>query len=92
MNKLITANNAGRDNTKLPKIIVDYKLCYLYGTVKIQKPHYPLHPIKSEIPTLIHKYTKMINQLITPYLTSKYNKINTRINSNPTYLNPIMEY
>ena len=34
INKLITANNAERNSTTLP-IIVDYKLSYLYGTVKI---------------------------------------------------------
>ena len=29
------------DNTKLPKIISDYKHSYLYGTVKIHKPNHP---------------------------------------------------
>ncbi len=38
INKLITANNAELNSTKLPKIIGDYKPGYLYGTVKIHKP------------------------------------------------------
>ena len=46
---------------------------YLYGTVKIHKPYYPRCLIISQIPTTIYELTKTINQLITPYLPSKYN-------------------
>ena len=60
-------------NLKLPKIIGDYKPCYLYGTVKIYKPDDPLRPIISQIPTPIYELTKTIKQLILPYLPSKYN-------------------
>ena len=58
MNKLITANNAKRDSTKLSKIINDYKPSYLYGTVKIHKLNHPLHPIILQIPTPIYELGK----------------------------------
>ena len=48
-------------------------LCYLYGTVKIHKPYYPLRSIISQIPTPIYELTKTIKQLLSPYLPSKYN-------------------
>ena len=73
INKLITANNAELNSTKLPKIIGDYKPGYLYGTVKIHKPNHPLRPIISQIPTPIYQLTKTIKQLISPYLPRKYN-------------------
>ena len=72
INKLITANYAICDNTKLPKIIGNYKPGYLYRTVKMHKPNHPLHRIISQIPTLIYELTKIIKQLITPYLPSKH--------------------
>ena len=37
IDKLITANNSERDNTKLTKIIGDCKPRYLYGTIQIRK-------------------------------------------------------
>ena len=73
INKLITANNAKLDSTKLPKIIGDYKSGYLYRTVQMHKPNHPLRPIISQIPTPIYQLTKTIKQLISPYLPSKYN-------------------
>ena len=73
INKLITANNAKLNSTKLHKIIGDYKPGYLYGTVNIRKPNYPRRPIISQIPTTIYKLTKTIRQLISPYLPHKYN-------------------
>ena len=45
----------------------------LYRTVKIHKTIHPQHRIISQIPTPIYELTKMIKQLITPYLLSKYN-------------------
>ena len=73
INKLITANNAEFNSTKLLKIIGDYKPGYLYGTIKIYKPNHLLCPIISQIPTPIYELTKTIKQLISPYLPSKYN-------------------
>ena len=73
INKLITANNAELNGTKLPKIISDYKPGYLYGTVKLHKPNYTLRPIISQISTPIYELTKTIKQLISAYLLSKYN-------------------
>ena len=52
INKLITANNAELNSTKLPKIIRNYKPGSLY--VKIHKPNHPLRLIISQIPTPIY--------------------------------------
>ena len=65
INKLITANNAEHNSTKLSKKIGDYKPGYLYGAVKTHKPNRPLRPIISQIPTPIYELTK--NK--TPYYT-----------------------
>ena len=73
INKLIPANNAELNSSKLPKITGDYKPGYLYRTVKIHKPNHLLRPIISQIPTPIYEFTKTIEQLIPPYLPSKYN-------------------
>lgn len=72
LNKLINANNAEQNSLKLPKIVGDYRPGYIYGTIKTHKPNYPLRPIISQIPTPVYHLTKYINQLITPYLPSKY--------------------
>ena len=61
------------DNTNLPKLIG-----YLYGTVKIQKTNHPLRPIISQILTPMHELTRIIKQLITPYLLSKHDIKSTR--------------
>ena len=54
INKLINANDAVLHNIKWPKIISDYKPRYIYGTVKIHKPGYPLQPIISQVTTPTH--------------------------------------
>ena len=66
INKLINANNADLHNIKLPKIIGDYKPGYIYWTVNIHKPGYPLQPIISQVTTPTYQLTKTINHLITP--------------------------
>ena len=71
--KLITANNAERNNRKLPKIIGHNKPDYLYGTIKIHNRYRYLRPIISQIPTPIYELTKAMKQLITQNLPSKYN-------------------
>ena len=88
INKLIIANNAKLNSTKLPKIIGDYKPSYIYGTVKMHKPNHPLHPVISQIPTLIYELTK--TKLISPYLPSKYNIKSTHEFKFFIQLNPIM--
>ena len=47
INKLTNANNADLHNMKVSKIIGDYKPGYIYGTVKMHKPGYPLRLIIS---------------------------------------------
>ena len=73
IDKLITAKIAKHDNTKLPKIISEYKFSYLFRTLKIHKPNHPLCPIISKVPKLIYQLAKIINLLITLFLPSKYN-------------------
>ena len=69
----ITGNNIELNDTKLPKIIGEYKPGSFFGTIKIQKPNYTLHTI----PTPNYELTKTIKQLITPYIPSKYSQKST---------------
>ena len=72
INKLINANNTDLHNIKLPKIIGDYKPGYIYRTVKINKPVYPLRPIILQVTTPTYQPTKTINDLISSYLSHNY--------------------
>lgn len=58
--------------TNIYIIVRDYRPGYRYGTIKTYKQNYALHPIISQIPTPVYQLTKIINQLITPYIPSKY--------------------
>ena len=72
INKLINANNTDFHNMKLPKIIGVYKPGYIYGTVKIHKPGYPLWPIILLVTIPTYQLTITINDLITPYISHNY--------------------
>ena len=72
VNALISANNAEIGSKKLTKITGEYKPGYLYGTVKIHKPGAPLRPIISQIPTPVYNISKTLNEIISPYIPSKY--------------------
>ena len=82
MNKLINANNADLHNKKLAKIIGNYKPGFIYRTVKIHKPGYPLRPINSQVTTPTYQFTKTINDLITPYLSHEYSIKPTNLQKN----------
>ena len=70
--------NADLLNIKLPKIISDYKPGYIYGTVKIHKPGYPLRLIILPVTTPTYQLTKIINDLITPYPSHNYSIKSTK--------------
>ena len=55
-----------------------YKPGYIYGTVKIHKPGYPLRLIISQVTTPTYQLTKTINHLITPYLSHNYSFKSTK--------------
>ena len=55
VNKLIRSANHKSGPTILKPIVWELKPGYIYGTVKIHKTGYLLHPIFSEIPTPIHE-------------------------------------
>ena len=71
-NKLIDAVNARQDGTRLPKIVGDYDLGYLYGNVKTHKAGNPLRPIISQIPTPTYNLAKRLAQILTPFVPSHY--------------------
>ena len=76
-NKIISTNNAAQGNIKLDKIKGEFKPGYLYGTVKTHKENYPLRPIISQITTPTYKLAKKLNDIIKPYIPSKYSLTST---------------
>ena len=71
-NKLIETVNAVQGDLKLSKIIGDYQPGYMYGNVKTHKENLPLRPIISQIPTPTYSLAKSLNNIIAPYVPSKY--------------------
>ena len=71
-NKLIDALNATSNNCNISRIVGDYQPGYMYGNVKIHKPHNPLRPIISQVTTSTYNLAKTINKILTPYIPSKY--------------------
>ena len=59
-------------------MVTNYKPGYIYGTVKIHKPGYPLQPIISQLTTPTYQLTKTINNLITSYLSHNYSIKSTK--------------
>ena len=72
VNKLIEANNAVINHHHINKIIGEYSPGYLYGNIKTHKPNNPVRPIISQVTTPTYHLAKQLNQIITPYLPSKY--------------------
>ena len=71
-NKLISTVNATQSDIKLNKIKGEYKPGYIYGTVKVHKENNPLRPIISQVTSPIYQLSKTLNEIITPYIPSKY--------------------
>ncbi|XP_064088572.1 uncharacterized protein LOC135202975 [Macrobrachium nipponense] len=71
-NDIISSVNTATNAMHLPTIIGDYSLGYLYGNVKTHKNGNPLHPIISQTPALMYGLAKLLNQILTPYVPSRY--------------------
>ena len=71
-NELIDAVNAKVGGVHLQKITGEYAPGYLYGNVKTHKRDNPLRPIISQIPTPTYTLAKKLNNLLTPYVPTKY--------------------
>ena len=72
LNKLISVQNALQDAVKIPKIVGDFELAYIYGNVKTHKANNPLRPIISQIPSPTYNVAKQINDIITPYMPNQF--------------------
>ena len=83
-NRTIERVNAMSSSVKFPKIKGDYEPGYIYGNVKTHKNGNPLRPIISQIPTPTYHLAKQLNQLLTPYIPSKY-----RVKSSAEFLQAI---
>ncbi|XP_064106896.1 uncharacterized protein LOC135215872 [Macrobrachium nipponense] len=71
-NDIISSVNAATNAVHIPPIIGDYSLGYLYGNVKTQKNGNPLHLIISQTPAPTYGLAKRLNQILTPYVPSRY--------------------
>ena len=58
VNKIISIINKRNNEKTLSPIIGEFSPGYLYGTVKIHKPNYPLRPIISQTPTPVYNTAK----------------------------------
>ena len=72
VNKLITKANAASGQLHFSTIIGDFLPGYMYGNVKTHKPNHPLRPIISQVPTPTYKIAKQLNEIISPFIPSKY--------------------
>ncbi|XP_064109679.1 uncharacterized protein LOC135217643 [Macrobrachium nipponense] len=71
-NGVISAVNAETNAVHIPPIQGDYSLGYLYGNVKTHKQGNPLRPIISQTPAPTYALAKRLNQILTPYVPSRY--------------------
>jgi len=73
LNKIISQINSSCPELQIKLLRGEYKPGYIYGNVKIHKPNNPLRPIISQIPTATYTISKIINELITPYVPNNFN-------------------
>lgn len=81
VNRIIKSANAVIDGVHFETIIGEYTPGYAYGTVKTHKTDNPLRPIISQVCTSTYKLSKRLNQILKPYVPSKYS-----INSTDEFL------
>ena len=72
VNRIIKSANAAIDGLHFEPITGEYTPGYAYGTVKTHKTDNPLRPIISQVCTATYKLAKRLNQLLKPYVPSKY--------------------
>ncbi|XP_064079524.1 uncharacterized protein LOC135196613 [Macrobrachium nipponense] len=71
-NRVISAVNAATNTVHLPPIQGDCSLGYLYVNVKTHKQGNPLWPVISQTPAPTYALAKSLNQILTPYIPSRY--------------------
>ena len=81
VNRIIASANASIGGVHFQTISGEYTPGYAYGTVKTHKPDNPLRPIISQVCTSTYRLAKRLNDLLKPYLPSKYS-----INSSDEFL------
>ncbi|XP_064089209.1 uncharacterized protein LOC135203407 [Macrobrachium nipponense] len=86
-NRVISIINAATNAVHLPPIQGDFRLGYLYGNVKTHKEGNPLCPIISQTPAPTYALAKCLNQILTPYVLSRYS-----LNSSMEFLEEIRDY
>ncbi|XP_076064990.1 uncharacterized protein LOC143039026 [Oratosquilla oratoria] len=72
VNKIIDVINAVAGGITFCKLSGEYKPGYCYGNVKTHKPNNPLRPIISQIPTPTYQLAKKLNELLTPFVPSRF--------------------
>ncbi|XP_076029787.1 uncharacterized protein LOC143018312 [Oratosquilla oratoria] len=72
VNRIVDTVNAKAGGLKLPKLVGNYGLGYCYGNVKTHKAGSPLRPIISQIPTPTYVIAKKLNELLTPFVPSRF--------------------
>ena len=71
---LIDTVHATSNAPRFPSLIGQYQPGYIYGNAKIHKnkENPPLRPIISQLGTPTYEVAKKLNEIISPYLPSKY--------------------
>ncbi|XP_064097247.1 uncharacterized protein LOC135208703 [Macrobrachium nipponense] len=64
--------NAASNALRLPPMMGDHDLGYIYGNVKTHRQGNPLCPIISQIPAPTYLLTKKLNIILTPYVPDSY--------------------
>ena len=72
VNRIIDCANAVIGGVHFEYISGEYAPGYAYGTVKTHKKDNPLRPIISQVCTSTYKLAKKLNNILKPYLPSKY--------------------
>ena len=72
VNRVIKSANAVVDGIHFETITGEYSPGYAYGTVKTHKKDNPLRPIISQVCTSTYKLAKRLNNILKPYIPSKY--------------------
>ena len=68
----MTANNAKVGSIKLTKITRDYKPGYIDGKIKTHNQGNPIRSIISQFPLSVLYMSKILNNLIVPYIPNEY--------------------
>ena len=73
LNRIISQINSAVKEIQIKPLRGEYKPGYIYGNVKNHKQNCPLRPIISQIPTATYSISKVLNDLLTPYIPNQFN-------------------